>query len=71
VSRYLVIVEPTPTGFSAYSPDVLGCVATAATREAVEREMREALAFHLDGLREDGRPLPRPIAAAAYVDAAA
>ncbi len=71
MSRYLIIVEPTATGFSAYSPDVPGCVATGRTREEVEREMREALAFHLDGLREDGRPVPPPGAAAAYVDVAA
>lgn len=71
MNRYLIIVEPTATGFSAYSPDVPGCVATGRTREEVEREMREAVAFHLDGLREDGQPLPHPSAAAAYVDVAA
>lgn len=71
VSRYLIIVEPTATGFSAYSPDVPGCVATGRTPVDVEREMREAVAFHLDGLREDGQPVPRPSAAAAYVDVAA
>ncbi len=71
MSRYLIIVEPTATGFSAYSPDVPGCVATGATREEVEGAMREALAFHLDGLREDGYPVPLPGAAAAYVDVAA
>lgn len=71
MSRYLIIVEPTATGFSAYSPDVPGCVAAGHTRAEVEREMREALAFHLDGLREDGHPVPRPDAAAAYVDVAA
>jgi predicted RNase H-like HicB family nuclease len=71
MSRYLIIVEPTETGFSAYSPDVAGCVATGRTREDVEREMREAIAFHLEGLREDGQPLPRPSASAAYVEVAA
>ncbi len=71
MSRYLIVVEPTATGFSAYSPDVPGCAATGRTRDEVEREMREALAFHLDGLREDGRPVPPPGAAAAHVDAAA
>jgi predicted RNase H-like HicB family nuclease len=71
MSRYLIVVEPTTTGFSAYSPDVPGCVATGGSREDVEREMSEALAFHLEGLREDGQPVPRPGAAAAYVDVAA
>ncbi len=71
MSRYLIILEPTATGFSAYSPDVPGCVATGRSRADVEREMREAIAFHLDGLRENGQPVPRPSAAAAYVDVAA
>ena len=71
MSRYLIIVEPTDTGFSAYSPDVPGCVATGRTREDVEREMRDAIAFHLDGLREDGQPVPRPSASASYVEVAA
>ena len=71
MSRYLIIVEPTATGFSAYSPDVPGCVATGGSREEVEREMRDAIAFHLDGLREDGEPVPAPRAAASYVDVAA
>jgi predicted RNase H-like HicB family nuclease len=66
--KYLIVIEPTTTGFSAYSPDVPGCVATAATREEVEREMREAIAFHLDGLREDGAPVPRPQSSSTYVD---
>ena len=69
MTRYLIIIEPTATGFSAYSPDAPGCVATGRTREEVEREMREAVMFHLDGLRDDGAPRPRPSAAAAHVAA--
>jgi len=71
MSRYLIVIEETGTGFSAYSPDVPGCAATGGSREDVERNMREALAFHLDGLREDGRPVPAPSTSAAYVDVAA
>jgi len=71
MSRYLIVIEATGTGFSAYSPDVPGCAATGGTREEVEGNMREALAFHLDGLREDGQPLPAPSSSAAYVDVAA
>lgn len=71
MNRYRIVVEPTAPGFSAYSPDVPGWVAAGRTREDVEREMREALAFHLDGLREDGLPVPRPGADAAYVEVAA
>ncbi len=66
--RYLVIVEQTQTGFSAYSPDLPGCVATAATREDVEREMAAAIAFHIDGLREEGLDVPPARASSTYVD---
>ncbi len=51
VNRYLIIVEETPSGYSAYSPDVPGCVAAAFTRSEVEREMRDAIEFHIEGLR--------------------
>ena len=71
MSRYLIIIEATETGFSAYSPDVPGCVATGKTREAVEANMREAIGFHIEGLREDGARVPTPSAVAAYVDVAA
>jgi predicted RNase H-like HicB family nuclease len=67
--KYLVVIEETATGFSAYSPDLDGCVATGATREEVEREMREAIAFHLEGMRADGLSTPAPHTYAAYVDA--
>lgn len=71
MSRYLIVIEETETGFSAYSPDVPGCVSTGRSREEVERAMRDAIAFHLDGLREDGQPIPKPSSSAAYVDVAA
>jgi predicted RNase H-like HicB family nuclease len=69
--KVLIVVEKIGTGYSAYSPDVPGCVTTGATREAVEREMREAIAFHLEGLRADGVGLPGPHAYATYCDIAA
>jgi predicted RNase H-like HicB family nuclease len=69
--RYLIVIEQTTTGFSAYSPDVPGCVSVGLTREEVEAAMREAIEFHLDGLRQDGVPIPMPSASAAYVDVAA
>lgn len=71
MSKYLVVIEQTTTGFSAYFPDVPGCVSTGQTREEVEAAMREAIEFHLDGLRQDGAPIPKPSASAAYVDVAA
>ncbi len=66
--KYLVIIEPTATGFSAYSPDLPGCASTGATRDEVERNMHEAIEFHLDGLREEGEPVPEPASAAAFVE---
>jgi predicted RNase H-like HicB family nuclease len=68
MNRYLIIIEPTSTGFSAYSPDLPGCVATGASREEVERNMREAIAFHIDGLRYYGEEIPVPSAQAAYCE---
>jgi predicted RNase H-like HicB family nuclease len=71
MSRYLIILEPTDTGFSAYSPDLPGCASTGTTREEVEVNMREAIELHLDGLREDGQPVPTPHTVATYVEVAA
>ncbi len=71
MTRFLIIIEETSTGFSAYSPDVPGCVATGATREEVEQHMREAIEFHLEGLRSEGQPAPRPSSYSTYVDIAA
>ena len=58
--RYLIILEPTPTGFSAYSPDLEGCVAAGDDREETIALMREAIAFHLEGLAAAGEPVPAP-----------
>jgi predicted RNase H-like HicB family nuclease len=66
--KYLIVIESTPTGFSAYSPDVPGCIATGASREEAEREMRDAISFHLDGLRREGEQIPEPQASSTYVD---
>ena len=71
MSRYLVIIEPTASGFSAYPPDLPGCVATGATRPAVEREIQEAIEFHLDGMRIEGIPIPAPQSEAAFCEVAA
>jgi len=69
--RYLVVIEPTETGFSAYSPDLPGCVSTGATREEVEQNMREAIELHLEGLREESYPVPAPSTSSAYVEVTA
>ncbi len=65
--RYLTVVEGDgSTNYSAYSPDVPGVAAVGATREGCEREMREAIEFHLEGLAEDGEPVPKPHSTAGY-----
>ena len=69
--RILIIVEETATGFSAYSPDIAGCVATGRSREEVERTMREAIEFHFDGLRAEGQQVPEPHTYATFVEVAA
>ena len=69
--KYLVVIEKTKTGYSAFSPDLEGCVATGPTREAVESAMAEAIEFHLDGLREEGYDVPSPSAYATYIPTAA
>jgi len=68
VNRYLIIVEKTPSGYSAYSPDVPGCVAAGRTRSEVEHEMREAIAFHIEGLRAAGEEIPTPSSEASYCE---
>jgi len=66
--RHLIVIEKTKSGFSAYSPDLAGCVAAARTRPSVEREMREAIQFHLEGFRAEGRRVPAPKSYSAYVE---
>jgi predicted RNase H-like HicB family nuclease len=68
MKKYLIVIEPTKTGFSAYSPDLPGCASTGRTREEVEQNMREAIAFHLDGLRKEGQAVPEPQTYSAYVE---
>jgi len=69
--RYAIVIENAGSNFSAYVPDLPGCVATGATLEEAEQAIREAIAFHLDGLREDGLPIPTPSSRVNYVEVAA
>ena len=69
--RYAIVIEQAEANYSAYVPDLPGCVATGSTIEEVEQQIREAIAFHLDGLREDGLPIPLPRSHVEYVDIAA
>ena len=65
--RFLIVVEDAGQNFSAYSPDLPGCVATGGTREETEQNMREAIQLHIEGLKEDGLPIPPSTAIAEYV----
>ena len=71
MNRYLIVIEETATGYSAYSPDVEGCVATGATKEEVETTMREAIEFHLEGLKAEKLPIPKPHCFSAYLEVSA
>ena len=67
--RYAVVIEKAGRNYSAYVPDLPGCVATGASVSAVEAEIREAIRFHIAGLKEDGLPVPGPSSIAQYVEA--
>lgn len=71
MSRYLIIIEDTATGYSAYSPDLPGCVSTGRTRDEVEGEMHDAIEFHLDGMRLAGEQIPQPRSQASYCEVVA
>lgn len=70
--KYAIVIEKVEgSNYSAYAPDLPGCIATADTLEEVKRLMREGIEYHLDGLREDGLPVPRPTTQVDYADVAA
>ena len=66
--RYAVVIEKGERNFSAYVPDLPGCVSVGDTLEEVKAEIREAIEFHLEGMREDGLPIPQPSGSAEYVE---
>jgi predicted RNase H-like HicB family nuclease len=68
--KYLIVIEKTTTGFSAYSPDLPGCVATGRDRLEVEHEMKDAIEFHLEGMRAEGLDVPEPQSSSTYVEVA-
>lgn len=67
--RYAVVIEKTERNYSAYVPDLPGCIATGATVAEVEVAIREAIAMHIEGLLDDGEPVPQPTSLAEYVEA--
>ena len=68
--KYAVVIEQAPNNYAAYVPDLPGCVATADTRQEVLKEIREAIEFHIEGMREDAVPIPERNSTAAVVEAA-
>jgi len=68
-NKYLIVIEQTANNLSAFSPDLPGCVATASTHTEIEEKMRAAIRMHLDGMREDGIPIPKPSSVAEYIEA--
>ncbi len=68
MKRYAIVVEDAGTNLAAYVPDLPGCVATAATRGELERRIRAAIKLHLEGMEEDGVPIPEPSAQVEYVE---
>ena len=68
--RYAIVIEQAEGNYSAYVPDLPGCVATGATMAEVDSEIREAIAFHVEGLRADGLPIPAPHSQVDYVEIA-
>ena len=69
--QYTIVIEKSPRNYAAYAPDLPGCIATGATREEAVREMRRAIGFHIESLREHGEPVPEPRCTAAVVDVTA
>jgi predicted RNase H-like HicB family nuclease len=69
--RYMVVIERGETSWGAHVPDLSGCVAVGETREEVRRLIREAIEFHIDGLREDGLPVPAPTSEGEFVEVGA
>ncbi len=65
--KFLVAIEKTESGYSAYSPDLQGCIATGATREEVEKNMHDAIEMHVNGLLEDNLPVPDPNSFEEYI----
>jgi predicted RNase H-like HicB family nuclease len=69
--RYAIVVEKAANNYSAYVPDLPGCVATGYTIDETEREIREAIEFHIEGMIEDGLPIPQPTCTVQYIEIAA
>jgi predicted RNase H-like HicB family nuclease len=68
MKRYAIVIEKAPSNYAAYVPDLPGCIATGATVEETEALLREAIELHLEGMREDGLPIPEPASVVEYLE---
>jgi predicted RNase H-like HicB family nuclease len=68
MKRYAIVIEKAATNYGGYVPDLPGCVAAAATVEETERLLREAIAMHIEGMKEDGIPIPEPSSVVDYLE---
>lgn len=68
MKRYAIVIAKAQSNYAAYVPDLPGCVATGATVEETEHMLREAIELHLEGMREDGNPIPEPSSVVEYVE---
>ncbi len=68
MKRYLIVIEETGCGYAAYSPDLPGCICISGARNEIEKKMKDAIAFHLAGLREEGQAIPEPHTFSTYVE---
>ena len=69
--RYAVVIEKGRSGFGAYVPDLPGCIAAAKTRDEVVKLIQDAMEFHIEGLKQDGEPVPKPASSVEFVEVAA
>ncbi len=69
--KYLIVIEETKTGYSAFSPDLPGCIATGSAKEEVEKNMREIIAFHVEVMHQEGLEVPQPRSFSTYLEVSA
>ena len=69
--KYAVVIEKGETGYGAYVPDLPGCIAAADTKEEIKKLIHEAIEFHIEGLKEDGEPVPKPTSSIEFIEVAA
>ena len=65
--KYLIVIEETKTGYSAFSPDLPGCIATGSSKEEIKKNMRDAIAFHVEGMHQEDLEVPQPHSFSAYL----